>query len=287
MNNAIEISNLKKSYQEKQVLKGVSLTVKQGEIFALLGANGAGKTTTLECVEGLKKKDSGTIHLNGSYGVQLQSSTLPKNMKAKEALALFAKWNHKKIDDSYLNRIGVASFVNQQYGKLSTGQKRRLHLALAILGEPDILFLDEPTAGLDVEGRVQIHNEIRHLKEQGKTIFLTSHDMAEVEELCDVLAVLKDGEIIFTGTPGEMKNRKTGETKLLIRFSQQNAGQFMPETLPYQEKQGYFVFEANDLTAVLSQLARLTEEHQLNIADIKTEGSSLEQQFLALAKEEA
>ena len=199
-----------KSYGSNQVLKGISFSVEKGEIFALLGANGAGKTTTLECMEGIRKYDSGIIDIKGDIGVQLQSSSLPQNIKAYEAIKLFARWNGSEIDNDYLDRLGVLELKNKQYHEMSAGQKRRLHLALAMIGDPDIVFLDEPTAGLDVEGRISLHNEIRELQAQGKTIIMASHDMAEVEELCDRIAILRDGGIAFIGTAVELTQHIDG-----------------------------------------------------------------------------
>ena len=154
MNEAIKIKNLKKSYGTHVVLNGLDFCVQQGEIFALLGVNGAGKTTSLECIEGLRKYDSGTIAITGKVGIQLQSSSLPGHIKPLEAVKLFAKWNKASLDRAMLDGLGIHDFARKQYYQLSTGQKRRLHLALALTRNPDILFLDEPTAGLDVEGRL-------------------------------------------------------------------------------------------------------------------------------------
>lgn len=154
MNEAIKIKNLKKSYGTHVVLNGLDFCVQQGEIFALLGVNGAGKTTSLECIEGLRKYDSGTIAITGKVGIQLQSSSLPGHIKPLEAVKLFAKWNKASLDCAMLDVLGIHDFARKQYYQLSTGQKRRLHLALALTRNPDILFLDEPTAGLDVEGRL-------------------------------------------------------------------------------------------------------------------------------------
>ena len=170
MKDAIEVSGLKKSYGSNMVLRGLDFQIKQGEIFALLGVNGAGKTTTLEAIEGLRKYDEGTIVVNGKTGIQLQSSSLPAHIKPMEAIKLFAKWNHTYIDDAMLKALGIKEMKESQYIELSTGQKRRLHLALALISHPDIIFLDEPTAGLDVEGRLSLHEQIRKLKSQGKTI---------------------------------------------------------------------------------------------------------------------
>ena len=154
MDEAIKIKNLKKSYGTHVVLNGLDFCVQQGEIFALLGVNGAGKTTSLECIEGLRKYDSGTIAITGKVGIQLQSSSLPGHIKPLEAVKLFAKWNKASLDRAMRDVLGIHDFARKQYYQLSTGQKRRLHLALALTRNPDILFLDEPTAGLDVEGRL-------------------------------------------------------------------------------------------------------------------------------------
>lgn len=193
MNEAIIINNLKKSYGTNIVLNGLDFCVQQGEIFALLGINGAGKTTSLECIEGLRKYDSGNITINGKMGIQLQSASLPEHIKPLEAIKLFAKWNKTTLDKATLDALGIYEFMKKEYYQLSTGQKRRLHLALALTRNPDILFLDEPTAGLDVEGRLSLHEQIRQLKAMGKTIILASHDMTEVENLCDRIAILSGG----------------------------------------------------------------------------------------------
>ena len=183
------MDRLQKSYGSRAVLKDLTFRVYRGEIFALLGVNGAGKTTALECIEGLRTYDSGRISIHGRMGIQLQSASLPEHMKAMEAVDLFAKWNKASPGKAMLDALGIGEFAKKQYDQLSTGQKRRLHLALALIRDPDILILDEPTAGLDVEGRISLHKQIRQLKKEGKTILLASHDMAEVEDLCDRIAI--------------------------------------------------------------------------------------------------
>ena len=194
MKYAIQISGLRKNYGSTEVLKGIDFQVKKGEIFGILGVNGAGKTTTLECIEGFRGYDSGEIRVDGKIGIQLQSASLPAYIKAGEAVRLFAKWNHAKPEPARLSALGISELEKRRYMELSTGQKRRLHLALALTGDPDILFLDEPTAGLDVEGRVCLHKEIFRLKEQGRTIVMASHDMTEVENLCSRIAILNGGK---------------------------------------------------------------------------------------------
>lgn len=215
MKNAVEIRGLRKSYGAHEVLKGLDFRVRQGEIFALLGVNGAGKTTALECIEGLRKCDAGSIAVHGRMGIQLQSASLPEHIRAMEAVKLFAGWNKTAPDREMLAALGIDGLAKKQYYQLSTGQKRRLHLALALIGNPDILFLDEPTAGLDVEGRLSLHAQIRKLKARGKTIMLASHDMAEVESLCDRIGILTEGKIAFTGTVGEL-HEKVGNITIFL-----------------------------------------------------------------------
>lgn len=283
MKNAIIVENLRKSYQANEVIHGISFEVKKGETFALLGINGAGKTTTLECLEGLRKFESGSIEINGKKGIQLQSSSLPKNMKAKEALEFFACWDHVSVNKEYLEKVGVSPFLNKQYGQLSTGQKRRLHLAIAMLGNPDILFLDEPTAGLDVEGRFNLHQEIKGLKEQGKTIIIASHDMTEVSELCDRIAILKDGHIAFIGTSTELTKSFQEYIQLQVRFSV-NPNFEELNTIPIYQNE-YFIFETNNLTTLLLAISRLANKQNIQIIDLKIDQESLEKRFLTITKE--
>lgn len=296
MKKAIDVRNLHKSYGTKEVLKGISFSVEKGEIFALLGINGAGKTTTLEILEGLRKYETGDIAIDGKVGVQLQSVTLPENIRAMEAILLFAKWNHAEVDEEYIERLGVGAFKKQEYKGLSTGQKRRLHLALAMIGNPDIVFLDEPTAGLDVEGRYALHQEIRALRNQGKTIIMASHDMAEVEELCDQIAILKDGEIAFIGTALELTQEMKRKQTILVKF----AKDLIPEeseAFTYKEEQkemetmnessfkGYMAFETEKMNEALMEIAAMASHQQTEIIDIKVEGQTLEQRFIEIAKE--
>lgn len=266
MSIAMEVHNLQKSYGNNPVLRGITFDVKKGEIFALLGVNGAGKTTTLECIEGLRRYDGGTIKTNGKKGIQLQSSSLPENIKPMEAVQLFAKWNKTKIDQSMLTALGIAELAKKQYRELSTGQKRRLHLALALIGNPDIVFLDEPTAGLDVEGRLSLHQQINKLKEQGKTVILASHDMAEVELLCDRIAILNRGSIAFLGTIGELDAQVGKHYSIEIETENKS--------------------ETAQTDNIADTLLTLLENYKQNgtmVLDIKISRGTLEQHFMELA----
>ena len=267
MKYAIEVRGLEKKYGSKMVLKGLNFRIVKGEIFALLGVNGAGKTTTLECIEGLRKYDGGSIVVNGKMGIQLQSSSLPAHIKPMEAIKLFAKWNQTKIDDNMLKALNIKEIEKSQYLQLSTGQKRRLHLALALISNPDIIFLDEPTAGLDVEGRLSLHEQIRKLKSLGKTIVLASHDMAEVEALCDRIAILNSGKIVFCGTPSELTDRLG--RKYFIHLKTRN---------------GEETFETDTIEDTLISLLEECKQKHIQILDIKVDRGTLEEHFIEMAR---
>lgn len=284
MNSKVKVSNLQKKYNNNTVLKGISFDVDDGTIFALLGTNGAGKTTTLECMEGILKHSSDQIYINGKIGVQLQSSSLPEGIKAIEALKLFAMWNSTIVDIGLIDRLGLTGILKKQYKVMSTGQKRRLHLALAMTGDPDVIFLDEPTAGLDVEGRVALHEEIKRLKNHGKTIIIASHDMAEVESLCDKLAILKDGEIAFLGTVDELKSNVKNIYTIKLNLSYQI---ILDECLTccYKGKiQDYYIFESNEVGDGLLELLTIIKNQNIDVYDIKIEHSSLEECFIDIAR---
>lgn len=267
MSDAIQIDNLQKSYGDHAVLKGLRFQVKKGEIFALLGVNGAGKTTALECIEGLRRYDGGSITVHGRMGIQLQSSSLPAHIKAMEAVRLFAKWNRTQIDPAMLAALGIDELAKKQYAELSTGQKRRLHLALALIRNPDIVFLDEPTAGLDVEGRISLHDQIRRLKAQGKTILLASHDMAEVESLCDRIAILNGGELTFVGTVAELTAKIGSRYSIRIRTGQ-----------------GDEAFESDNIGDTLLALLEDYKKRGVAVLDLKIDRGTLEQHFIDLAR---
>lgn len=266
MNKAVEVCGLRKKYGERQVLQGMDFSVQQGEIFALLGVNGAGKTTTLECIEGLRSYDGGRISCRGSIGIQLQSASLPAHIKGKEAIRMFSEWSGAHPDNEMLSALGQSETANRQYSKMSTGQKRRLHLALALLSDPDIVFLDEPTAGLDVEGRVALHDYIRMLKQRGKTIILATHDMAEVESLCDNIAILREGTIAFSGTVPELM--RTFGTKYNARI---------------RTEAGEELFELNDTGPSLIALLQDYSRKHAPVLDLEVGRGSLEQHFVKIA----
>lgn len=289
MGVALKVNDLYKSYGDNHVLKGVSFEVERGEVFSLLGINGAGKSTTFECIEGIRKYDSGTIWVNGRMGVQLQSSSLMPEWKVKEAIRLFQLWRGSESVIGF-ETLGIDAIGNKMYKSLSGGQQKRLHLAIALIGDPDIVFLDEPTAGLDVEGQIQIHEIARQLKSAGKAVVLASHDMAEVEELSDRLAILRDGKIAFVGSPAELKNSKVGygdDKSILIRvLSDTDISKHSFEKCTFtQSDQGYSVFKTINIADALYEILTYAREHDISIRDIQTKHTSLEQRFIEVSKE--
>lgn len=217
MNNIIEVKNLTKTYADTQVVKGISFSVREGEIFGILGPNGAGKTTTLEMIEALRPIDNGTVVLDGIsvamhphkikeiIGIQLQSSSFYDKVTLKEQLAMFASFYGKKVDAmKLLDDVQLREKASSYPEKLSGGQRQRFSIATALVNEPRVLFLDEPTTGLDPQARRNLWDLIRQIKAHGITIVLTSHYMEEAQLLCDRLAIMDSGEIIALDSPQKL-----------------------------------------------------------------------------------
>lgn len=292
----IQVEHLGKHYGNHEVLKGVSFQVHENEVFALLGPNGAGKTTTLECIEGLRSYDSGSIEIQGGkpesaiidgiIGIQLQSSSLPSNITPKEAMTLFCKWRKTAVREDLLKRFGIQAFASKPYRTLSTGQKRRLHLALALAHEPKILILDEPTAGLDVEAKAVLHQEIRRMKEGGMTIIMASHDMAEVEALCDRVAILVEGQIRKIGTPNDivLEVRKESIIKLRTQPKLQEPSCESVEFLG--EKGDYQLYRTENPVTGIQEILQFVHAQKLELLDLSLDKPTLEERFIAIAKED-
>ena len=214
MSAIVSVRELRKRYGEIQAVDGVSFEVQQGEVFALLGPNGAGKTTTVEILEGLRAADSGTAIVAGvdvakdpagvkeRIGVQLQQSTFPENFLTKEIVDLFAIFYRRRVDAMALLRaVGLEDRAKQRSEKLSGGQRQRLSIAVAMVNEPQVLFLDEPTTGLDPQARRNLWELIRDIRKRGTTVFLTTHYLDEAEVLCDRVAIMDSGKIIALDSP--------------------------------------------------------------------------------------
>jgi len=213
----IVAKELRKQYEDITAVDGISFEVRRGEVFGMLGPNGAGKTTTIEILEGMRDADSGQAIINGInvkddptavkeiIGVQLQQNAFFDNLKLAEIVDLYARLYKAKIDPvEILSRVGLENRKNARYAHLSGGQKQRLSIAVALVNDPVVLFLDEPTTGLDPQARRQVWALVNKISENGATIMLTTHYMEEAEELCDRVAVIEDGQIIALDTPDNL-----------------------------------------------------------------------------------
>lgn len=226
---AIRVAGLRKSYGDFEAVRGIDFEVAQGEVFGLLGPNGAGKTTTVEILEGLRPRTAGEVSVLGfdpandtmavkdRIGVSLQATNLPEKMKVLEAAELFAAFYSRSTDIGVLlKRLQLWEKRASFYSTLSGGQKQRLALALAMVNEPQVVFLDEPTTGLDPQVRLEIHSLIEELRDQQRTILLTTHYIEEAERLCHRVAIVDEGKIIAIGTPRELQQSILGHARVEI-----------------------------------------------------------------------
>ena len=280
--SAIEVSGLKKSYGAREVLHGVGFRVEAGEVFALLGPNGAGKTTTVEILEGYRDRDEGAVQVLGTdparsgsefrarIGIVLQSSAVYPLLSVREILELFAGYYERARDvGDVIELVGLGEKREARVRTLSGGQLRRLDLALALVGDPELIFLDEPTTGFDPAARRQAWETIRDLRALGKSILLTTHYMEEAQTLADRLAILRDGRIVATGSPRELLSGATG---VEIR---------------YRRDGEELVIATDEPTRVLHELTGQALAEGFELEDIEVRRRSLEDLYLELTREEA
>jgi ABC-2 type transport system ATP-binding protein len=295
--NALYTKDFSKVYGNFVAVSGISFDVQRGEIFGLLGPNGAGKTTTLECLEGIRKADGGEMNILGInpareprklrdlIGVQLQTSSLPPEMHADEAMKFFCAYHGVALRFDLLDRLGLQEIRRTPYQQLSTGQQRRLALALAIAHNPPVVILDEPTAGLDVASRTELHALMEELKEQGTSILLATHDMAEAEKMADRVAILLKGKVVASGTPFELTATGSGLTKISVRTEESllnKNGTTFPAVSQKAVHEDYAVYFSRDpgptVTAVLDYIGAKGDK----LIDLRVERPSLEERFLEI-----
>jgi ABC-2 type transport system ATP-binding protein len=297
MTAVIEVTGLTKRYGDRAVVDGISFGVERGEIFGILGPNGAGKTTAVECLEGLRQRDAGQVRILGldpqddghrlhqRIGVQLQETQLQDKLTVSEALRLYSSLYPEPADwRELLDRWGLASQRGVAFRKLSGGQKQRLFIALALVGNPQVVFLDELTSGLDPGARRATWELIGQVRDNGVTVVLVSHFMDEVEELCDRVAILKRGRIAALDTPAGLVDSAGGEYRLRFRPYEADLAEQSLAGLPGVTAVGRHgaqitVTGTGDFaSAVTAELAR----RQVIVADLRIEGRSLDSAYVAL-----
>jgi len=275
---AVLVDDLRKSYREHEALRGISFEIGEGEVFSLLGPNGAGKTTTIEILEGYRRRDGGSVRVLGvdpahptrewraRIGVVLQSSAMYENLTVSESLALFAGYYERpRPVDEVVEVVGLDEKAYTTVRKLSGGQRRRLDFGLALVGDPELIFLDEPTTGFDPAARRTAWETIRSLRDLGKTILLTTHYLDEAEQLADRVAVLREGRIVATGTPADLTSTPATEIR-------------------YRENGREVVLRTEEPTRVLAELTARAVERGEELLDLEVRRPSLEEVYLELTE---
>ena len=303
MNTIVEVKELCKTYGRTKAVDEVSFEVQEGEIFGMVGPNGAGKTTTIECIEGLRHPDSGTVRVLGLdpsrqerqlrplLGIQLQQANLPEHLKVWEALDLYASFYNHTLDwQILLDELGLVEKRNTSFRKLSGGQKQRLFIALALLNDPQLVFLDELTTGLDPQARHRIWELVQEVRERGKTVFLTTHYMEEAERLCDRVAILDHGQIVAIDTPSNLISGLGIGERVIFQVDTGNAPEAL-EALPRAaniEILGSKIIvhgqynDSNGYTPLVSDVVNTLTAGSVRFSDLRTEHPNLEDVFLTL-----
>jgi ABC-2 type transport system ATP-binding protein len=298
MRPVIQVLKVRKAYGQTVAVDEVSFEVDDGEIFGLIGPNGAGKTTTMECIEGLRRPDQGTISvldlnpirdvykLQNRIGVQLQQAQLQKRIKVWEAVDLWASLYQRKGTDGehLLAQLGLSDKRDAWFMNLSGGQKQRLFIALALINDPEVVFLDELTTGLDPQSRRAIWELVRDIRERGKTVFLTTHLMEEAERLCDRVAIIEHGRVIDIDRPESLVNRHCPERTVVLATENPVAGERF-RTIPGVEA---VVCSGSQFTIrgrgddLVTEVIHCLSENQIRVTDFRTVLPNLEDVFIKL-----
>jgi ABC-2 type transport system ATP-binding protein len=295
----VEVNRLVKNYNSLRAVDGISFHIERGEIFGLLGPNGAGKTTTIEIMEGLRKPDGGNVRIGGIdpqkndfslkqiMGVQLQKSAMEERIKVREALQLFGSYYKKSLPaDELLELVDLTDKKNAYYAKLSGGQQQRLSLAIALVNDPQMIFLDEPTTGLDAQARRSIWDIVKKLRSENKTLILTTHYIEEAEYLCDRVAIIDHGKIISEGSPRELIENSGILHKIDFQVKKP-LGSAIREKLESMHgkielRNSMYSIRSDKAGKPLVSLVKLLEEDGNELTDLHLEGPTLEDVFLKL-----
>ncbi|MDR3722486.1 MAG: ABC transporter ATP-binding protein [Candidatus Acidoferrales bacterium] len=294
----IQVDDLYKSYGAVEAVRGVSFAVAEGEVFGLLGPNGAGKTSCVEILEGLRTPDRGKVRVCGldpetsgdqfkeKIGAVLQSTALPDKLRVKEAIELFAKFYRKRANtDELLRRFQLDEKRDAFYSHLSGGQKQRLALAMALVNDPEVVFLDEPTAGLDPQVRREIYDIIEELKRGKKTVLLTTHYIEEAERLCDRVAIVDHGRVIAEGTPRELKQKSAGTTRIEVRLARPLSDGMLGRldgVASSREFEGMYVLHSARPPQTIVALVKQLEAENNELQSLEMFSPSLEDVFIEL-----
>ena len=294
----IQANGLYKNYGAVEALRGVSFEVRAGELFGLLGPNGAGKTTTVEILEGLRAPDRGSVRVCGLdpqteatemknvTGAALQSTSLPDKMRVSEAIHMFARFFRNPRDpEDLLKRFQLQEKRDAFYHHLSGGQKQRLALALALVNNPRVVFLDEPTAGLDPQVRREIYDILEEMKSEKKTILLTTHYIEEAERLCDRVAIVDHGQVMALGTPRELKQRSAGFTRIEVRLSHDpldGALGRLDGVAEWKKEDDIYALRSTAPTKTIVSLVKYLESESIELQGLEMQSPSLEDVFLEL-----
>ena len=298
----IQVSGVRKTYGATIAVDEVSFDVHDGEIFGLIGPNGAGKTTTMECIEGLRKPDRGNISVLGldpvrdvyklqnRIGVQLQQAQLQKRIKVWEAVNLWASLYEKKSVDGeqLLAQLGLADKRNAWFMNLSGGQKQRLFIALALINDPEVVFLDELTTGLDPQARRAIWELVRGIRERGKTVFLTTHLMEEAERLCDLVAIIEHGRIIDADTPARLVDRHCPQRSVVLATDDAHAEErfrAIPRVESVERSESRFTIRGRG-DDLVTDIIQCLSENRIRVTEFRTVLPNLEDDFLKLTGHE-
>jgi len=297
MSLVIEVEGLRKHYGKVKAVEDVSFHVRQGEIFGLIGPNGAGKTTTLECVEGLRLPDAGHIRLFGldpvrdakalqmRVGVQLQESHLQKRITVWEAVDLWASLYRQPLDGvRLLEQLGLHEKRNAWFMTLSGGQKQRLFIALALIHDPEVVFLDELTTGLDPQARRAIWELVRGIRNRGKTVVLTTHLMEEAERLCDRVAIVDNGHVIDIGTPAALVARHCPERSVAITTDDDRAVGLLTacRSVTRVEASSRTLLVHGSGDGLLDDVLECLTTHRVHVSGVQSQAATLEDVFLRL-----
>jgi ABC-2 type transport system ATP-binding protein len=296
---AISVQGLKKSYGEVQAVKGIDFEIQPGEVFGLLGPNGAGKTTTVEILEGLRPRTGGQVtvlgfdperqrqQLKDRIGVCLQATNLPGKIRVREAMQVFASFYSRNVDlHKLLQRLQLEEKRDAFYETLSGGQKQRLALALALINDPQLVFLDEPTTGLDPQVRVEIHNLLEELKREHRTILMTTHYIEEAERLCDRVAIVDEGRIIALDTPARLQQQSKNASSIMVTCATafpDNRPAWVEATQSELDSSGRtLTVHSRRPAATLVDLVKWIDQHGLELTDVSLKQPSLEDVFIEL-----